>query len=207
MKPGRRLNGAPFLRVPRGSCDLRTVREGSQEKGALSHSLQRVRREPDYKPTRGPGISAAERLAARTSIGGPEECWPCSGSSQRSGHKQIVVDGRLVLVHRLAWMLEHGPIPDGLVIRHRCDNPPCVNPAHLQIGTVVDNNRDRDERGRHRPLPGSSNGAARLNEETVASIKAALRAGSQMRPLARQYGVSQRTIQFIQRGETWKHVA
>lgn len=66
----------------------------------------------------------------------------------RAGHRQMRVSGKKVLVHRLAYAATHGGIPAGLIVRHRCDNPRCVNPAHLEAGTQADNIQDMVSRGR-----------------------------------------------------------
>lgn len=94
----------------------------------------------------------AERLARRLDkSGGPDACWPWMGSRNTGGsgknHGSIQA-GRMVKAHRIAWILAGGPVPDGMCVLHRCDNPPCCNPAHLFLGTVADNNRDRDAKGR-----------------------------------------------------------
>ena len=64
------------------------------------------------------------------------------------GYGSFSVDGKSCPAHRVAFELTHGPIPEGQVVRHKCDVPGCCNPAHLELGTSADNNRDRDERGR-----------------------------------------------------------
>lgn len=92
-----------------------------------------------------------ERLWRRVQRGGPDECWPWTGYRTAKGYGQIGVgpgDRTLIVTHRVAWSLSNGPIPEGLVIRHTCDNPPCCNPAHLIPGTKADNNRDMYERDR-----------------------------------------------------------
>lgn len=76
------------------------------------------------------------------------ECWIWTGHRNAAGYGHISVDGKLVLAHRHAWTLENGPIPPGLDILHRCDNPPCCRPAHLRPGTDSDNALDRERRGR-----------------------------------------------------------
>lgn len=74
-----------------------------------------------------------------------------SGAKKRYGSLRVM--GRRVYAHRWAWELANGPIPEGMVVCHHCDNPPCVNLAHLFIGTVADNIRDRDAKGRGRSGP------------------------------------------------------
>lgn len=78
------------------------------------------------------------------------DCWIWIGSRLPSGYGRI---GGRGYAHRVSWALANGPIPAGMCILHRCDNPPCVNPSHLWIGTVADNMHDRDRKGRHRYGP------------------------------------------------------
>lgn len=123
--------------------------------------------------------------------------------------------------HRLAWIEANGPIPDGMVVCHRCDNPPCVNVAHLFLGTVADNNRDRALKGRSAhnkvPRPGEANGRALLTEQQVREIvatyqregrrlRAVPRVGLTRRQLADRYGVSVPTIDAILSGRNWRHI-
>lgn len=79
-------------------------------------------------------------------------CWEFQGSrSQKMGHGRIALDdGRIRGAHRAAYELAVGPVPDGMCVLHACDNPPCVNPAHLWLGTMADNNHDRSAKGRSR---------------------------------------------------------
>ena len=94
---------------------------------------------------------AEVRFRQKYRQGASDECWEWQGSRHPQGHGTFnagVNSGGYTFAHRFSWELANGPIPEGLVIRHRCDNPPCVNPAHLDVGTQGDNGRDMVERGR-----------------------------------------------------------
>ena len=127
-------------------------------------------------------------------------CWEWTG--WRRGDYGGFWDGyRHVFAHRFAWELWVGPIPEGLCVCHHCDNPPCVNPAHLFVGTSTDNNRDMIAKGRE--ARGERSGRAKLTDKAVAEIRDSLE-----RPyiLAKRYGVSLSTISTARTGRSWKHL-
>jgi hypothetical protein len=133
-------------------------------------------------------------------------CWPWKGSCGEAGHGQLWVNGRLVQASRVSWELHNGPIPDGLCALHRCDNPPCVRPDHLFLGTKADNSKDMRMKGRSRGAShkGSSNPSSKLDEAQAATIRATVEAGEAKRSVARRFGVSQRTVQRIVSGTHWR---
>lgn len=150
-------------------------------------------------------IDPAQRLRQRSKQQG--QCLVYTGGSpSRSGHRMMTYRGKDVGVHRVAWTLTHGPIPDGLVVCHRCDVPNCINIEHLFLGTMADNNADRDQKGRHTPLPGSKNGNASLSEYQVIEIRELLAQQVPQREIGRRYGVTQSTVWMIAAGRSWKHV-
>jgi hypothetical protein len=83
--------------------------------------------------------------------GGPDACWEWTGARLAAGYGVFAPrHHKLVYAHRFSYTLNHGPIPEGLWVLHRCDNPPCVNDAHHFLGTAMDNSQDRDDKGRGR---------------------------------------------------------
>jgi hypothetical protein len=93
------------------------------------------------------GTTAADRFWANVDRSG--DCWRWTGHIGRNNrYGMLRVNGRSVKAHRFSWELHFGPVPSGLVVRHRCDNPVCVRPEHLQLGTQADNVHDAIERGR-----------------------------------------------------------
>lgn len=108
------------------------------------------------------------------------------------------------LAHRAAYRAVHGSIPEGMCVCHKCDNPGCVNPAHLFVGNSLDNSDDKHRKGRANMPVGSRHGQSRLTEEDAAQIRADSRSGPE---LSAEYGVSRTTISLIKRGIAWRHVA
>jgi predicted XRE-type DNA-binding protein len=105
------------------------------------------------------------------------------------------------------YQLLFGPISDGLVVRHHCDRRDCINPCHLDVGTVAHNNADTMARGRNRNLRGNENGRSRLTEQQIPQIRFLLKECKlSQRQVAEQFEVSEPLIGRISRGEIWKHV-
>lgn len=106
-------------------------------------------------PKKIPSVMAAYHFWSRVDNTG--ECWLWTGS-QRDGYGRLLFQGRFKLAHRVAWELTNGPIPDGLYVCHTCDNPPCVRPAHLFVGSQQDNLNDMVAKGRSRRQTHCHNG-------------------------------------------------
>lgn len=135
----------------------------------------------------------------------PNGCWEWTGSRTRFGHGQLHVNGKAVLAHRFAWELTNGAIPNGMGICHHCDNPTCVNPAHLFLGTQADNSADMVKKDRS--LRGTRHFNAKLTESQVAEIRCKyVRNVVTCRILADEYGVEMTTIHAIVRRKNWSHI-
>lgn len=134
-------------------------------------------------------------------------CWEWSGTRNEYGYGTLSVAGKRTLAHRWFWDRLCSPAGDSHVL-HRCDNPPCVNPAHLFLGTHTDNLRDMWAKGRARPgrSVGVAHGRAKLTAQQAVEIRRRCAAGEQQRALALEYGVTQTVIGRIHRREAWAHV-
>jgi hypothetical protein len=96
--------------------------------------------------------------------------------------------------HRYVWQQANGPIPNGLVVRHKCDNPACVNLDHLELGTQADNMADRVNRNRVNPARDVDLPQTRIPAETIPLIRARLASGEYQKDIAKEFGVNQSTI-------------
>ncbi|WP_171935781.1 HNH endonuclease signature motif containing protein [Escherichia coli] len=144
--------------------------------------------------------TASERLA-ELSVAEESGCIRFTGSIDKSGYGRIMINRVKYGAHRLAYELANGPIPDGYVVRHKCDNPSCINPSHLEVGTQAENIKDKVTRGRQ--ASGCSIGVSKLTEEIVRDIRSS---GLKVSLLAERYGVSTVSIRNILRRKTWQHV-
>jgi len=132
-------------------------------------------------------------------------CWLWTGATTPGGYGRFTLNKVYKSTHRVSYELTHGLIPDGLDVLHRCDVRMCVNPAHLFLGTDLDNMADMVAKGRQ--TLGTRNAMAKLNAEKVRDIKK--RCGAKeisQSAIAREYGVDQCTVVDILQGRTWKHV-
>lgn len=137
-----------------------------------------------------------------------EGCWIWQGPTHGSGYGTFRSEGVERKAHRTSYELFNGPIPDGMLIRHTCDVRNCVQPGHLIVGTIADNNRDMMERGRNRQPHGSRNGSSKLTEAQVVLIRreyASKRISQQS--LADRFGVTQTCISSIVRRQWWTRVS
>lgn len=131
-------------------------------------------------------------------------CWIWRGSLHDWGYGHLRHGGKDFKAHRVAWALINGPIPEGMEVLHSCDNPPCVNPSHLFLGTQQDNIDDMMQKGhytRHAAF-GEANGSSKLTETQVSEILQAK--GQTSSILASKYAVSPSLIKQIRRREIWK---
>lgn len=127
-------------------------------------------------------------------------CWICTSHKPTSyGYIRVNRYGKLFALHRVSYEVFNGHIPEGFLIRHTCDNPRCIHPDHLILGTNADNVRDRDSR--NRTALGEDHGKSKLKETDVRNIRKLAHLSS--RELGRKYAVSHKAILSIRSGETW----
>ena len=149
-----------------------------------------------------------ERFWAKVDKRGPDECWEWTAGTNSGGYGDIKVAGRHIKAHRLAFQWLCGPIPEGICVCHHCDNPLCVNPDHLFLGTQAENIADRDakDRGRGAGPRGEANGSAKLTKADVREIRQLCAGGKAQEAVGKRYGISQSNISDIVNRKTWAHI-
>jgi hypothetical protein len=134
-------------------------------------------------------------------------CWWWTGACLKAGYGSLrppYPSAVPVLAHRVSWELNVGPIPDGMVVCHRCDNPPCVRPDHLFVDTQRGNLADMVRKDRH--SRGERHYKARLTPGQVEAIRARRALGEPLKDLAREFDVAFQTISKVARNAAWKSI-
>lgn len=130
-------------------------------------------------------------------------CWLWTGCRIKNGYGRLYINRKPFLAHRLMWVLTHGEVSDRLEVCHHCDNPSCVNPLHLFVGTHRDNMRDAEAKGRFGSHVGENNHRALLTSEQVLAIR---KSTATLNELAAQYGIKPNYASAVRRGHKWKHI-
>lgn len=159
-----------------------------------------------------------DRFWAKVAVKEPNECWEWNATRNNKGYGLFRPGGMAEkrLAHRLSWEARNRKLRPGECVLHKCDNPGCVNPGHLFVGSRRDNMQDCVKKGRHRYVPsghppphrkGSDNPRAKMTEDEVRSYRERLKSGSvSLRGLARETGLSLKTLSSMRDGATWGHV-
>lgn len=139
-------------------------------------------------------------------------CWEWTAGVTHFGHGRIrlTIEPKRhanAMAHRVSYELHHGPIPAGKLVLHKCDNPKCVRPDHLELGDHTKNARDRSARGRNADRRGDRHPNAKATPSIVCKIRSAYRAECiSQRSLAERYGMTQSWVSRIIKREAWRHL-
>lgn len=144
------------------------------------------------------------RFESKFSIGVGNSCWTWLGYRDRDGYGNFCLNGRPYQAHRISWAYYNNKeIPKGMLICHTCDNPSCINPDHLFLGTPKDNMVDKYNKGRNVNVRGAAVGNSKLTEQDVKHIRTS---PMNNRVLAKELGVTHSLISAVQLRKCWKHV-
>ena len=136
------------------------------------------------------------------------QCWLWTAYRNALGYGVVRWMNKTSLAHRVAWIINFGDVPEGLLVCHTCDNPPCNNPSHLFLGTNEDNMNDMISKGRQAGAPRESNSKHKLNEWQVEEIRRRYGFqginGERQVDLAKEFGIGQAQVSSIVRGKSWK---
>lgn len=133
-------------------------------------------------------------------------CWIWKACRDKNGYGKMTVNTKDERAHRFSWKIHFGEIPEKYFVCHKCDNPSCVNPGHLFIGTARDNNRDMIIKKRNGDVRGEKYGASVLTREDVIEIRKWAASKIRHGIIAHNFGVKKTYISNIVQRKTWKDI-
>ena len=151
-------------------------------------------------------MNSVERFWSHVKKGAGCWEWQAAVFKERMGYGAFMFNGKTVRANRFAWFATHGAWPDGFVL-HSCDNPKCVKPEHLFLGTAADNVADMRAKGRARNAKGEGHGKAKLTESLVREVRRRCRSGETHNSVALSLGVSKSTVSHAVQRRTWTEVS
>lgn len=157
-----------------------------------------------------PGRPIIERFWEKVARAAPNECWEWSGCRSPKNYGLMSVGSKTDgsrhtrFAHRISYELHYGPIPAGMSVCHKCDNPPCVNPAHLFLGSHQVNMHDMTQKGR--ATKGNKNPQARLTADQVRAIRAQAEDGDTHAEIAARFSINRSTVSMIVNRKRWGHI-
>lgn len=144
------------------------------------------------------------RFMAKVRVRQANECWVWDASTNNCGYGQFRYAGKMRKAHRISYEFFIGTIPDGIQVCHKCDNPSCVNPNHLFLGTHTENMKDMAAKGRAGVTLGKFNPNSKLTPDAVKAIRADTTKTTKQ--LGAEFGVSDVMISKIKTGRSWRHI-
>jgi hypothetical protein len=171
----------------------------------INKNKEKIKKWCENLPPSGRGRYGSQYSLHLNFVETSEGCWEWSATRAPTGYGIVRYKNKHVRAHRLFWEIINGPIPKGLMGCHKCDNPPCVNPDHIFLGTASDNILDSHSKGRISQR-GSANHGSKLTEKDIVKIFKIRRSGASHVALAKQFGVTSGLICLILQRKIWKHV-
>lgn len=136
-------------------------------------------------------------------------CWEWAGAKNSNGYGNFYWDGKYQAAHRVSFKIHTGDIPKGIFVCHACDNPACVNPSHLFLGTPLDNTTDMISKGRGGPASkkGSGHLNAKLTDDDVRQIRRMRAQGMFLKVIGEKFGITEGNVSYIASRKSWPHIA